>query len=60
VWDTPSVFGLAESNDVSWRAYAASQDYPVAFHAQLQGSPNGVADARFVTDAKAGQLPALA
>jgi Phosphoesterase family len=60
VWDMPSVFGLAESSGVSWRAYAASQDYPVAFYTQLQGSPNVVSDAQFVADAKAGQLPALA
>jgi hypothetical protein len=59
VWDMPSVFGSAESGGVSWRAYAAEQDYPVAFYTQLQGSPNVVADAQFLADAKAGQLPAL-
>ena len=60
VWDMPSVFGLAGDNGVSWRAYAATENYPVAFYTQLQGSPNVVSDSQFVTDAKAGQLPSLA
>ncbi len=59
-WDMPSLPGLAEANGVTWRAYAASQDYPVAFYTQLKGSPNVVSSSQFVTDAKAGQLPALA
>src|ERR1700704_6452052 len=31
LWDMPSVPGLAEANGVAWRAYAASNDYPVGF-----------------------------
>jgi hypothetical protein len=59
VWDMPSVAGLAEANGVSWRAYAASGDYPVGFYTQLKGSPNVQSSAQFVADAKAGNLPAL-
>jgi Phosphoesterase family len=59
VWDMPSLPGLAEANGVAWRAYAASNDYPVAFYTQLKGSPNVVSSAEFLTDAKAGRLPAL-
>ena len=58
-WDMPSLPGLAEANGVAWRAYAASHDYPVAFYPQLKGSPNVVSSSQFLTDAKAGQLPAL-
>ena len=28
-WDMPSLPGLAEAHSVAWRAYAASNDYPV-------------------------------
>jgi Phosphoesterase family len=59
-WDMPSLPGLAEANGIAWRAYAASNDYPVAFYTQLKGSSNVVASSQFVTDAKAGKLPALA
>jgi hypothetical protein len=59
VWDMPSLPGLAEANGVTWRAYAASNDYPVAFYTQLKGSPNVVASSRFISDAKSGGLPAL-
>jgi hypothetical protein len=55
----PSLPGLAEANNVAWRAYAASGNYPVAFYTQLQGSPNVVPTSQFLTDAKAGKLPAL-
>ena len=41
-WDLPSVFGLAEQAGVSWRAYAAANDYPVHFYSELLGSPNVV------------------
>ena len=59
LWDMPSVPGLAEANGVAWRAYAATNDYPVAFYTQLKGSPNVVPSSQFVTDATAGNLPAL-
>jgi hypothetical protein len=58
-WDMPSLPALAEANGVSWRAYAASNDYPVAFYTQLKGSPGVVSSSQFVADAKAGTLPAL-
>jgi hypothetical protein len=58
-WDMPSLPGLAEAHGVSWRAYVASGDYPVAFYTQLKGSPNVVPNSSFVADAKAGKLPAL-
>jgi len=59
VWDMPSLPGLAQANSVAWRAYAASNDYPVAFYTQLKGSPNVVASSKFISDAKNGGLPAL-
>jgi phospholipase C len=59
LWDMPSLPGLAEANNVAWRAYAASSDYPVGVYTQLKGSPNVVSSAQFVADAKAGKLPAL-
>ena len=59
LWDMPSLPGLAQAHNVAWRAYAASNDYPVGFYTELKGSPNIVPSAQFVTDAKAGRLPAL-
>src|SRR5215469_14212457 len=59
LWDMPSLPGLAEANGVSWRAYAASSDYPVGFYTQLKGSSNVVSSAQFLTDSKAGPLPSL-
>jgi hypothetical protein len=59
LWDMPSVPGLADENGISWRAYAASNEYPVGFYQQLKGSPNVVPSAQFLTDAKAGALPSL-
>jgi Phosphoesterase family len=59
VWDMPSLPALAEANGVAWRAYAASNDYPVAFYTQLKGSPNVVSSSRFIADAQKGGLPAL-
>jgi phospholipase C len=59
LWDMPSLPGLAEADGIAWRAYAASDEYPVGFYAQLKGSPNVVSSSKFVTDAKAGTLPAL-
>lgn len=59
VWDMPSVFGLAEDAGVSWRAYAANGDYPVAFYQQLQGSNKIVSSSNLLADAKRGGLPAL-
>jgi hypothetical protein len=59
LWDMPSLPGLADQHGVSWRAYAASGDYPVGFYAQLKGSPNVVSSAQFLADAKAGALPSL-
>jgi hypothetical protein len=58
-WDMPSLPGHAGDNGVSWRAYAASADYPVAFYTQLKGSPNVVSSSQFLTDARAGALPSL-
>jgi hypothetical protein len=58
-WDMPSVLGLADDDGVTWRAYAASADYPVAFYTQLSGSPNVVASSQFISDAQAGLLPSL-
>jgi hypothetical protein len=55
----PSVPGLADDHGVSWRVYAASSEYPVAFYTQLKGSKNVVSSAKFLADAKAGKLPAL-
>jgi hypothetical protein len=59
LWDMPSLPGLAEAHGVAWRAYAASNNYPVEFYTQLKSSPNVVASSQFVTDAEAGKLPAL-
>jgi phospholipase C len=59
LWDMPSLPGLAQANNISWRAYAASSDYPVGFYSQLKGSPNVVSSSKFVADAEAGKLPAL-
>lgn len=59
LWDMPSLPGLAQANGVAWRAYAASQDYPVGFYTQLKGSPNVLSSPHFLADAKAGKLPAL-
>src|SRR5947209_12992435 len=42
VWDMPSLPGLAEAHGIVWRAYAASNDYPVGFYTQLKSSPNVV------------------
>jgi hypothetical protein len=58
-WDMPSLPGLADDNGVSWRAYAASGGYPVAFYTQLKGSANVVSSSQFLTDARAGALPSL-
>jgi hypothetical protein len=55
----PSLLGLADDNGVTWRAYAASGNYPVAFYTQLSGSPNVVATSQFLSDAQAGTLPEL-
>jgi hypothetical protein len=59
MWDMPSLPGLAGDHGVSWRAYAASADYPVAFYTQLKGSANVVSTAQFLSDTRAGSLPAL-
>jgi len=59
VWDMPSVLGLAETNGVSWSGYTAGQNYPLQFYTQLQGSKKLLPSSQFVTDAKAGRLPAL-
>jgi phospholipase C len=58
-WDMPSLPGLGRDNGVSWRAYAAADDYPVAFYTQLKGSPDIVPTSQFISDAKAGSLPSL-
>lgn len=59
VWDMPSLPGLAEDHGVSWRVYAASSDYPVAFYSQLKGSANVVSSSQLLRDAAAGPLPSL-
>jgi phosphoesterase family protein len=58
-WDMPSVLGAADEHGLDWRAYAASNDYPVAFYTQLKGSPRVVGSAQFAADAAAGKLPPL-
>jgi Phosphoesterase family len=58
-WDMPSLPGLAGDNGVSWRVYAASGKYPVAFYTQLSGSANVVSSSQFLTDAAEGTLPTL-
>ena len=58
-WDMPSILGLAQDHGVSWRAYVASGNYPVAMYTQLAGSPNVVPSSQFIADAQAGALPAL-
>jgi hypothetical protein len=55
----PSILGHAGDHGVAWRAYAASGNYPVASHAQLQGSPNVLPSSQFVADARAGSLSPL-
>jgi hypothetical protein len=57
VWDMPSLPGHAADHGLTWKAYAGSSGYPVAFYRQLQGSPNIVRSDQVVADA-AG-LPAL-
>jgi hypothetical protein len=54
----PSVPALAETHGLSWRCYAAD-GFPVHFYTQLQCSPNVLDSAQFVSDASAGDLPAL-
>jgi hypothetical protein len=57
VWDMPSLLGHAQDNAVTWKAYAGSSSYPVAFYKQLQGSPHVVRSEQIVADA--GNLPQL-
>jgi hypothetical protein len=59
LWDMPSLPGLADAHDVSWRVYAASGRYPVSFYTQLKDSPNVVDSSRFLADAGKGPLPSL-
>jgi hypothetical protein len=59
VWDMPSLPGLADDHGVSWRCYTGSGDFPIAFYRQLVGSPNVRHSAEFVTETRAGNLPAL-
>jgi hypothetical protein len=58
-WDLPSIPGLAEDHGVRWRCYCPADGYPVSFYTQLKGSPNVVGTDQFMTDAGAGDLPAL-
>ena len=58
-WDMPSLPGLAGEQGVTWRAYAASGNYPVSFYTELQGSADIVPSAQFLADAAAGSLPSL-
>jgi Phosphoesterase family len=59
-WDMPSIFGLAEEQGVTWRAYTGrGRGYPTRLYTQLRGSPNVVATRRFVADAVGGDLPTL-
>jgi hypothetical protein len=62
-WDMPSLPGHAADNNVTWKAYTGASGYPLEFYAQLKGSPNIVRSAKpsaqFLSDAAAGQLPAL-
>lgn len=59
LWDMPSLPGLAEEHGVSWRFYAAANEYPIGFYTQLKGSPNIRSTTDFVSDVKANGLPAL-
>jgi hypothetical protein len=59
VWNMQSIFGLAGLAGVTWKAYAASGDYPLAFIQQHVGSPNVVPSSQFVTDVQSGNLPTL-
>lgn len=63
-WDMPSLPGLAGDHGVSWRCYAArgytgNGFYPIDFYPQLAGSPHVRHSADFITDVRAGGLPAL-
>ena len=57
VWDMPSILGHAADHGLSWKAYTGSSAYPVAFYAQLKGSPAIVPSDQIVADA--GSLAAL-
>ena len=59
VWDLPSLPGLAEDGKIGWRCYVPPDQFPISFYQQLRGSPNVRPSSDFVTDAKAGGLPAL-
>jgi hypothetical protein len=59
VWDLPSLPGLAEDNGVAWRGYTGRSHYPLNLYKQLAQSAHVVSSNQFLTDAKAGQLPAL-
>ena len=59
VWDLPSLPGLAAAHGLAWKCYTGSSGYPFHFYKELAASPNIVASADFVADARAGRLPAL-
>jgi Phosphoesterase family len=58
-WDMPSLPGLAGDRGVSWRFYAAAENYPISSYDQVKGSPNIRASADFVSDVSAGTLATL-
>jgi hypothetical protein len=59
VWDMPSLPGLADENGVTWRVYAAADNYPVAFYERLRGSANVVPSTQFVDDVNRHGLSTL-
>lgn len=52
-------FRASPKKGISWRFYAASGNYPIAFYQQLQGSTNIRASANFVSEVQAEGLAAL-
>jgi phospholipase C len=59
LWDMPSLPGLADDNGITWRVYAAAQNFPIGFYTQLQGSPNVVSSTQFLADVDADKLATL-
>jgi Phosphoesterase family len=60
VWDLPSLPGLAEDHQVSWKCYTGRDGYPFRFYQQIATSPKVVPNTEFAADAASGKLPALA
>ena len=58
-WDLPSLPGLADDHDVTWRCYCPAGGYPVSFYTQLKDSPNVVGTDQFLIDVGGGDQPTL-